>query len=116
MRALPIVLLLAACTSSRTVGQPTLSVREDTITLVRRDKVDILFMMDNSPSTAPKRIELRNRFPELLTRIQTLATSGAPASFHIGVVDSDLGAGPFTLNAGQCHPGGDSGILRTAPA
>jgi hypothetical protein len=116
MRALPIVLALAACTSSRTVGQPTLSVREDTITLVRRDKVDILFMMDDSPSTAPKRIELRNRFPELLTRIQTLATSGAPASFHIGVVDSDLGAGPFTLNAGQCHPGGDGGILRTAPA
>jgi hypothetical protein len=59
---------------------------------------------------------LVHRFPELLTNIQTLATSGVPASFHIGVVDSDMGAGPFTLNQGQCHPDGDGGALRVAPA
>ena len=72
-------------------------------------------MIDNSPSMAPKQARAARSFPELVERIQTLATSGAPASFHIGVVDSDLGAGPFTLNQGQCHPDGDGGRLRTAP-
>jgi hypothetical protein len=120
MRLLPLflffLLVLACCTSSRTIGQPTLYVRDDTIQLVQRDKVDILFMIDDSPSMAPKQAALRANFPELVTRIQTLATNGAPASFHIGVVDSDLGAGRFTLNNGQCHPDGDGGKLRTGAA
>lgn len=109
------LLLLAAacCTSTRTIGQPTLSVHDETISLTRRDKVDILFMIDDSPSMAPKQKALLGSFPELVTRIQALATDGVPASFHIGVVDSDLGAGPYTLNQGQCHPGGDGGKLRT---
>jgi len=101
------------CTSSRTVGQPNLSVREDTINLVRHDAVDILFMIDDSPSMAPKQEALRNSFPELVTRIENLATSGASASFHIGVITSDLGAGPYTLNNGQCHPNGDNAALHT---
>src|SRR4051812_20778412 len=29
-------------------------------------KVDLLFMVDNSPSMAPKRAELRKRFPDLV--------------------------------------------------
>jgi hypothetical protein len=107
-------LALAGCTSSRTVGQPNLSVRNDSIQLVRRDQVDILFMIDNSPSMAPKQAQLRSNFPELVTRIQNLATNGAAASFHIGIIDSDLGAGPYTLNQGQCHPGGNGGRLHTA--
>ena len=116
MRAFPLVLVVAAaggCTTSRTVGQPSLSVREDTIHLSRRDKVDILFMVDNSNSMAPKQQALRQSFPELVTRIENLATTGAPASFHIGVITSDLGAGPTTVS-GQCPPGGDNGQLRTA--
>ena len=117
MRALAVLLVLAAvagCTTRRTIGQPSLSVVDATIN-VRRN-VDILVMMDNSPSTAPKQHEVMNRFPMILQRIQDLAVGGKTASFHIGVVDSDLGAGPYTLNQGQCHPDGDGGVLRTAPA
>jgi hypothetical protein len=116
MRILTLTLalgLVAGCTSSRTVGQPNLSVRNDSIRLARRDKVDILFMIDNSVSMGPKQAALNANFPELVTRIQTLATSGAPASFHIGVVDSDLGAGPSTSIPG-CQPDGHGGKLHTA--
>ncbi|MCU1276649.1 MAG: hypothetical protein JWM53_195, partial [bacterium] len=81
---------------------------------VRRN-VDILVMIDNSPGTSPKIAELRNRFPALLQRLGDFAANGQPASYHIGVVDSDLGAGPFTLNQGQCHPDGDGGLLRVGP-
>ncbi|MCA1663676.1 MAG: hypothetical protein LC659_05310 [Myxococcales bacterium] len=104
----------SGCTTRRTVGQPSLSVVDATID-VRRN-VDILVMMDNSPGTSPKQHELMNRFPLLLDRIDELAAAGKTASFHIGVVDSDLGAGPYTLNQGQCHPDGDGGGLRMGPA
>ncbi|HEX6837101.1 MAG TPA: hypothetical protein VF334_11040 [Polyangia bacterium] len=117
MRALALVatlVALTACTSRRTIGQPNLSVVDATIEL--RRKVDILFMIDDSPSTAPKQNELVDRAAILIQRIDDLASVGKTASFHIGVVDSDLGAGPYTLNQGQCHPDGDGGLLRTTPA
>jgi hypothetical protein len=116
MRPLPLVLvatLATACISQRIVGQPSQDVRDETIRVGPRNQVDILFMIDNSPSMAPKQAALRASFPELVTRVQTLATAGLPASFHIGVVDSDLGAGPYNLNSGQCHPDGDGGQLNT---
>src|SRR5437764_495423 len=79
------------------------------------DKVDILFMIDSS-GTAPIQTELRNRFPSLVKALQNFALQGHPASYHIGVVDEDLGAGPEVLNQGQCHPDGDGGKLHVAPA
>ena len=78
------------------------------------DKVDILFMMDNSPGE-PYKIETISRFPELMKMLDAAAGAGHPASYHIGVVTSDLGAGPYTLNQGQCHPDGDNGVLHIAP-
>ena len=108
------VVALAACTSRRTIGQPNLSVVDATIDI--RRKVDILFLIDDSPGTSPKQNELVKRAPILLQRIDDLASVGKTGSFHIGVVDSDLGAGPYTLNQGQCHPDGDAGVLRTMPA
>jgi hypothetical protein len=114
MRRLALVLVaVAGCTTSRTIGQPSLSVHDETLTPAR-SKVDILFMIDNSPSV-PEQDTLRRDFPHLIERLDGLATAGLPASYHIGVIDSDMGAGPFTLNQGQCHPDGDGGKLRTAP-
>jgi hypothetical protein len=75
------------------------------------DKVDILFVFANF-TILPKRQELLQRFPRLIQALD----AAAPASYHIGVISSDLGAGPFTLNHGQCHPGGDGATLQVAPA
>ena len=79
------------------------------------DRVDILFMIDND-GTAPIQTELKNRFPTFIKALQNAAFRGHPASYHIGVVTSDLGAGPYTLNQGQCHPGGDGGKLQVRPS
>src|SRR2546423_7848086 len=101
------------------VESPKTTVTQETSVRVEqsvKNKVDLLFMIDNSPSMAPKQKELANRFPTLIKALQNFAAQGNPASYHIGVVNSDLGAGPFTLNQGQCHPGGDGGKLQVTPA
>jgi hypothetical protein len=101
------------------VESPKTTVTQETSVRVEqsvKNKVDLLFLIDNSPSMAPKEAELSKRFPQLIKALQNFATAGNPASYHIGVVNSDLGAGPFTLNQGQCHPGGDNGKLQVTPA
>jgi hypothetical protein len=76
-----------------------------------KNKVDLLFMIDNSPSMAPKQTELKARFPQLIQILQTFGQT-TPADYHIGVVTSDVGAGPYMINGTQCHPGGDNGQLQ----
>ena len=75
-----------------------------------RRKIDLLFMVDNSPSMQLKQAELKTRFGSLLKIIDDLGTTN-PAWYHIGVITSDLGAGAFNLGAGQCKPGGMGGKL-----
>jgi len=109
---------LFACLSPP-VESPNTTVTQETSVRVEqsvKNKVDLLFLIDNSPSMAPKQKELANRFPTLIKALQNFAAQGNPASYHIGVVTSDLGSGPFTLNQGQCHPGGDGAKLQVTPA
>ncbi len=91
------------------------------------DKVDLLFMVDDSNSMKEEQANLRTQFPRL---VQTLAsgriTNPAGAvigtfppvkSLHVGVVDSDMGSGGFPVpTCGNGDMGtmfGDDGILRT---
>jgi hypothetical protein len=76
-----------------------------------RNKVDLLFMIDNSPSVAPQQNELKARFPQLIKILEDFGKA-KPAWYHIGVVTSDLGAGQFNLGGGQCHPDGLGGKLQ----
>jgi hypothetical protein len=80
-----------------------------------KNKVDILFMVDNSPSMLPKQAELQARFPLLIKILNDFGKTN-PAWYHVGVVTSDLGAGAFTLGGGQCHPGGDGAKLQAVGA
>ncbi len=80
-----------------------------------KNKVDILFMVDDSPSMAPKQTELKAEFPQLIKILDDFGQS-VPAWYHIGVVTSDLGAASFTLGSGQCHPGGRGGKLQALGA
>src|ERR1700760_4397666 len=79
------------------------------------DKVDVLFMIDDSPGI-PYVHEFIKRFPSFVKALDNAAMANHPASYHFGIVSSDLGAGPYTLNQGQCHPGGDGGKLQIGPA
>lgn len=82
----------------------------------RSDKVDLLFLVDNSPSMAPKQARLRDRFYELIRAFEDFRGQGRPGHYHIGVVTSDLGAGPFAIGGGACRPGGDGGRLQALGA
>jgi hypothetical protein len=78
---------------------------------VTRNKVDILFMVDNSTSMEAMARELRNRFDQFFTVFEDLASSGTYADLHIGVVTSDYGAGS---GSGACADsgGGQQGLLQ----
>ncbi len=54
-------------------------------------QLDILFLIDNSPSMASKQTVLVRNFPEMMSRLQQLP--GGLPEVHIGVVSSDMGAG-----------------------
>jgi hypothetical protein len=97
------------------VESPTTNVTQQTDVRVAqsvKNKVDLLFMVDNSPSMSPKQTSLRQQFPDLIKVLDDFANKGSPADYHIGVVTSDLGAAMENLNRGQCHPGGDGAILQ----
>lgn len=56
-----------------------------------RDKIDVLFMVDDS-NGEPYKQALRVRLPSLVKALDVLAAEGHSASYHFGVVTSDLGA------------------------
>jgi hypothetical protein len=71
--------------------------------------IDILFMIDNSPSMDPKQTALANNFPNMIAALQTLP--GGLPDVHIGVVSSNMGAGNGAMG-GNCGNGlGDRGLL-----
>jgi hypothetical protein len=77
------------------------------------NKVDILFMVDNSLSMDAMQAELRARFGSFLSVFDGLAANGIYPDLHIGVVTSDYGAGD-KAKAGGCDasPGGQRGLLQ----
>jgi hypothetical protein len=77
---------------------------------VNRD-VDILFMVDNSPSMQPLLNKLNANFPTFINVLKSLDT-GLP-NVHIAVVSSDLGSGH--ASHGPCTPGGQGGKFHFQP-
>jgi len=73
-------------------------------------KLDLLFMIDDSPSMSEEQANLARNFPRLIDALKKL-----PAGFpdlHLGVLSSDMGAGAATL-AGSCGISlGDRGVLQ----
>jgi hypothetical protein len=91
---------------------------------VNRD-IDILFIIDDSPSMLDKQTNLKTNFPNFINVLNTI--EGGLPNVHIGVVSSDLGtkgAGDATAgqpvgspgNPGSCSAGGKNGNLVTSAA
>lgn len=71
--------------------------------------VDILFMIDNSPSMKEEQENLAKNFPAFMQELEKVP--GGLPNVQIGVISSDLGAGPTPI--GSCtRPGGDQGIFQ----
>lgn len=85
------------------------------------DKVDLLFMVDNSNSMAGEQTSLKAQFPKVIEVLTTgmrspMDTNPFPPAkdLHVGVVSSDMGIPG--VNYGNCHAdGGDDGKLQHTP-
>jgi hypothetical protein len=74
--------------------------------------LDVLFMVDDSSSMAPLQNKLAASFPEFMKVLENLP--GGLPNLHLGVVSSSMGAGR-NPSIDRCPPGGDRGVLRSAP-
>lgn len=87
--------------------------------LPNRD-LDLLFVIDNSPSMLDKQVSLAQNFPRMIDKLAQL--DGGLPDLHIGVITSDMGTqgsavaspGPAigTLGLGGCAGLGDDGALQ----
>jgi hypothetical protein len=73
--------------------------------------LDILFVIDNSGSMEEEQQSLATNFPLFIDRLETI--EGGLPNIHMGVVSSDVGAGPFNIS--MCSGTGDNGQLQTTP-
>jgi hypothetical protein len=82
------------------------------------NKLDILFMVDNSPSMDAMQTQLQTQFAKFLQPFVDLASVGYYADLHIGVITSDYGAGDVANPASGCgqSPGGQKGVLQATAA
>ena len=73
-------------------------------------KLDLLFMIDDSPSMSEEQANLARNFPRLIEALKNL-----PAGFpdlHLGVLSSDMGAGAASLVGACASSLGDRGVLQ----
>jgi hypothetical protein len=75
--------------------------------------LDIVFMIDNSGSMREEQANISRNFPTFIAALEALP-EGIP-NVHIGVLSSDLGAGPFVGVEGCNRVGGDGGIFQARP-
>jgi hypothetical protein len=119
-RILAATLFLAACTDhgdTVTVGS-----LQDVLVMpaIPNDDLDVLFMVDDSPSMLDKQESLRASFPTMMDQL-ALLPDGLP-NLHVGVVTSDMGTsaldgtnGPSIGGTAQggCNGSGKGGALQT---
>lgn len=74
--------------------------------------VDVLFVIDNSGSMREEQQSLAANFDRFVNVLSD-APGGLP-SLHLGIVSSDMGAGPYGIMG--CTGNGDNGLLLSQPS
>ncbi|HEX7596998.1 MAG TPA: hypothetical protein VF518_02225, partial [Polyangia bacterium] len=91
-------------------GTPATAAENDfTVLLAPPRELDVLFMVDNSPSMDPKQAALAAYFPAMIQKLEMMP--GGLPDLHIGVISSDFGAGGGELGANCGTPLGNRGLL-----
>ena len=113
---------LAACNSSTIVVGELQEV--STLKAIPNRKLDLLFVIDNSPSMLDKQRALTESFPAMIEILERV--DGGLPDLHIGVVTSDMGTlaansptpAPAigVLGNGGCAGSGDDGALQIGAA
>ena len=108
------VLTLAFATGcpDREVAQvnpkPTKEEYKDIPVELNRD-IDILFVVDNSGSMEEEQTSLNANFQNFINVLEGI--QGGLPNVHIGVVSTDVGAGPFNISG--CTGSGDNGTMQS---
>jgi hypothetical protein len=77
------------------------------ITVAPIRKLDLVFMVDNSPSMAPKVQKMNDQFNKLILALKD-PTDGTYPDLRVALIDSDLGTGG-AYNSGSCGPNDSNG-------
>ena len=103
------VALLAGACVDHTLAPPApmTSVTQTRVSVTGVQKLDVVFMIDNSDSMKEEQTNLIRNFPRFMQKLQA-ATQGGALDVHIGVISSDLGAGRSNV----CPAGGDNGAFQ----
>jgi len=96
---------------------------DDSIQTERIDKVDLLFVVDNSGSMKQEQAALRREFPELIRVLTTgdRDNDGTPefspaTDLHLGVVSTNLGLPGLGTIVEKCEGLGDDAALQSTPS
>jgi hypothetical protein len=81
------------------IGDPTINYN---IAVSTQRLLDLVFMIDNSPSMAPKVVKLQAQFPKLIAALKD-PTDGTLPDLRVAIIDSDLGTGG-AYTSGSCGP------------
>jgi hypothetical protein len=80
------------------------------VTIVPMRHLDLLFMVDNSPSMKPKQDKMKAQFPRLIEALRDRDDGSLP-DLRVAILDSDVGAGRSTSACAE-RPNGDLGIFQ----
>ena len=103
--AVPIAPLVWWACTSHPLAQPTPAPEMQTdvyITVAPVRDLDLVFMVDNSPSMAPKQKKMNDNFPRLIAALKD-PTDGTLPNLRVAIIDSDLGTGG-AYSSGPCGP------------
>jgi len=116
--------VLAACAYAPLEAVPMHGIENKDLPITVNRDLDLLFLIDDSPSMADKQANLAANFPKFIQVLDTV--QGGLPNVHIGVATSDLGTmgsadtapGPTigTIGAGGCAGVGKNGVLQLSGA
>jgi hypothetical protein len=105
---------LLACTARSferpNVGTDVISYQD--IAISQNRDIDILFLVDKSPTMKDEQQSLAENFPRFIEVLER--SPGGLPNVHIGVITQDIGAGGFSTG-GTCKGDGDAGRLQNTP-
>jgi len=104
--ALPSLPLVWWACTSHPLTQPVPAPEQQTdiyISVSPTRLLDLVFMIDNSPSMAPKQAKLNAQFPKLIAALQDPNNNNALPDLRVAIIDSDLGTNG-AYSSGSCGP------------
>ncbi len=100
-------------TRAQQLGACFNQISNDSVATTTQKDLDILFLIDNSPSMSPKQSALAAAIPQFIQKID-----GFGANYHVGIATSDVGSyaapgTPWSISLGSCNSfEGDDGMLQ----